>query len=175
MDRKGRANGVTPRSPDLTPLDFFLWGYVKDQGYSQRVNTLYELRGPITAAMANVTEDMLQRVWREVRCMQSYRWSSLWSVSHLTTFPLLCKTLFKLMNKMLQIITPISVFIPKLQVPEISALFLADHLPMRQSALQLRPLPKRVNIPCNSAKSWFTDVRIIGYNLQWWISEHRNK
>ena len=21
----------TPRSPDLTPLDFFLWGYVKDK------------------------------------------------------------------------------------------------------------------------------------------------
>jgi hypothetical protein len=58
------------RSPDLTPLDFYLWGYVKDQGYSQRVNTLYELRGPINAAVANVTEDMLRRVWREVGYVQ---------------------------------------------------------------------------------------------------------
>ena len=23
----------TPRSPDVTPCDFFLWGYVKDQVY----------------------------------------------------------------------------------------------------------------------------------------------
>jgi hypothetical protein len=37
----GTGGPVTwpPRSPDFTPLNFFLWGYVKDQMYSQRVNT----------------------------------------------------------------------------------------------------------------------------------------
>jgi hypothetical protein len=33
-----------PCSPDLTPLDFFLWGCVKDQVYSWRVTTLNELK-----------------------------------------------------------------------------------------------------------------------------------
>ena len=26
-------NNLPPRSPDATPCDFFLWGYVKDQVY----------------------------------------------------------------------------------------------------------------------------------------------
>jgi hypothetical protein len=26
-----------PRSPDITPLDFFLWGYVKDKVYATKV------------------------------------------------------------------------------------------------------------------------------------------
>jgi hypothetical protein len=50
------------RSPDLTHLDFFLWSYVEDQMYSQRCNTLDEPKARITAAIANVTKDMLQRV-----------------------------------------------------------------------------------------------------------------
>jgi hypothetical protein len=53
-----------PRSPDLTPLDFFLWGCTNDQVYSQRANALDELKARITAAIANVTKDMLQRVWQ---------------------------------------------------------------------------------------------------------------
>jgi hypothetical protein len=44
----------------------FSWGYVKCQVFSQRVNTLDELKAWITAAIANVTKDMLQRVWQEV-------------------------------------------------------------------------------------------------------------
>jgi hypothetical protein len=43
-----------PRSPDLTPSDFFLWGCVKDQVYSQRVNTLGEVKAWITAVTENV-------------------------------------------------------------------------------------------------------------------------
>jgi hypothetical protein len=52
------------------PLDFFLWGYVMEQTYRQRVNMLHELKAWITAATANVTKDMLQLVWQEV----DYRW-----------------------------------------------------------------------------------------------------
>jgi hypothetical protein len=33
-----------PCSPDLVPLDFFLWGYVMEQTYRQRVNMLHELK-----------------------------------------------------------------------------------------------------------------------------------
>jgi hypothetical protein len=53
---------------------------MKDQVCSQIVNTLDELKAPITAVIADVTKDMLQRVWQEVnkvRCMHSYRWGSL--------------------------------------------------------------------------------------------------
>ncbi|KAF8778336.1 hypothetical protein HNY73_015067 [Argiope bruennichi] len=36
-----------PRSPDLTPLDFFLWGYLKDKVYAQKHATVVQLRGTI--------------------------------------------------------------------------------------------------------------------------------
>jgi hypothetical protein len=39
---------------------------VKDEVYSQIVNTLDELKVLFTAAIANVIMDMLQRVWQEV-------------------------------------------------------------------------------------------------------------
>ena len=33
-----------PHSPHLTPLDFFLWGYVKDRAFATPVNDIGELR-----------------------------------------------------------------------------------------------------------------------------------
>jgi len=56
-----------PRSPDLTPCDFFLWGYVKGLVYVPPLPTsLEELKQRITAALETVTQDMLQRVWQEL-------------------------------------------------------------------------------------------------------------
>jgi hypothetical protein len=68
----GRGGPIAwpPRSPDLTPLNFSLRGYVKDQVCSQRVYTPDELKAWITAAIVNVTKGMLQRIWQEV----DYRW-----------------------------------------------------------------------------------------------------
>ena len=37
-----------PRSPDLTPFDFFLWGYLKDQVFKTTPTDLGELRTRIT-------------------------------------------------------------------------------------------------------------------------------
>ena len=55
-----------PRSPDLTVCDFFLWGFVKDSVYVPPLpKTLPELRKRINTAIRNVTQDMLERVWRE--------------------------------------------------------------------------------------------------------------
>jgi hypothetical protein len=52
-----------PRSPDLTPCDFFLWRYVKDRVYVPPLPTnLPELRCRIVAAVATITPDMLTRV-----------------------------------------------------------------------------------------------------------------
>ena len=55
-----------PRSPDITPLDFFLWGYVKDRVYATHVPDLNTLRRRITDAVASITQEMLHNVWREV-------------------------------------------------------------------------------------------------------------
>ena len=54
------------RSPDLTLCDFFLWGFVKDNVYVPPLpQTLPELRKRINTSIGNVTENILERVWRE--------------------------------------------------------------------------------------------------------------
>lgn len=53
------------RSPDLTPLDFFLWGYLKDKVYSTPSATLEELQNKILNAFESITPVMLQSVMRE--------------------------------------------------------------------------------------------------------------
>ena len=53
------------RSPDLTPLDFYLWGYVKDWVYSEKIVDLTHLKTRITEAIATVTPAVIQSVWRE--------------------------------------------------------------------------------------------------------------
>lgn len=54
-----------PRSPDLTPLDFFLWGYVKDKVYSSPVADIGELKRRITQVIQS-TQSMLANTWREI-------------------------------------------------------------------------------------------------------------
>ena len=56
-----------PRSPDLTPLDFFMWGYLKQQVYAAPPQTLQDLKRRITDACANVSPSMLQRVQCEIQ------------------------------------------------------------------------------------------------------------
>lgn len=56
-----------PRSLDLTPLDFFLWDYVKDRVFATPVNNILELRTQIRRdTIATVTGDILERTWQEV-------------------------------------------------------------------------------------------------------------
>ena len=49
-----------PRSPDLTPLDFFLWGYVKDHVSATPVNDIGELQ--TRDVIATITGEMLTRI-----------------------------------------------------------------------------------------------------------------
>jgi len=52
-----------PCSPDATPCDFFLWGYVKDKVYVPPPPTsIPELKVQIRTAMETITADMLQTV-----------------------------------------------------------------------------------------------------------------
>jgi len=55
-----------PRSPDITPLDIFLWRYVKDKVFSTPVPDITNLKARITDAFATVTEDMLENTRREL-------------------------------------------------------------------------------------------------------------
>jgi hypothetical protein len=56
-----------PRSPDLIPLDFSVWGYVKDKVFVAPLPvSLEELRARITEAVATVDADMIRRIWDEI-------------------------------------------------------------------------------------------------------------
>jgi len=55
-----------PRSPDITPLDFFSRGYVKDKVFSTPVPDITNLKARITDGFATITEDMLENTWREI-------------------------------------------------------------------------------------------------------------
>ena len=64
----GRGGPISwpPRSPDITPLDFFLWGYVKDRVFATPVQDLHDLRTRILDTIATVPMDMLDRTWHEI-------------------------------------------------------------------------------------------------------------
>ena len=55
-----------PRSPNITPLVFFLWRYVKDRVFSTPVPDITNLKARITDAFATITEDILENTWREI-------------------------------------------------------------------------------------------------------------
>ena len=56
-----------PRSPDITPCDFFLWGFVKDTVFVPPVPAnLQKLHDCITTAVALIDRDMLTCVWNEL-------------------------------------------------------------------------------------------------------------
>ena len=71
IGRSGRNDRVLmpwpPRSPDLTPCDFFLWGFVKQLVYvSPLPEDVDELKTRITDAVATIDNAMLERVWEEL-------------------------------------------------------------------------------------------------------------
>lgn len=51
-----------PRSCDITPLDYFLWGYVKSRVYMNKPNTIEELEANITRVIREIPVEMLERV-----------------------------------------------------------------------------------------------------------------
>ncbi|GFU35287.1 putative transposable element [Trichonephila clavipes] len=50
-----------PRSCDLTPLDYFLWGYVKSLVYADKPQTLEHLENNIRRVMADIRPQMLEK------------------------------------------------------------------------------------------------------------------
>jgi hypothetical protein len=55
-----------PRPPDLTPLHFSLWDYVKNIVYLVKINDLQHLKVSIRDTVATVSPNMLQATWNKV-------------------------------------------------------------------------------------------------------------
>ena len=53
-----------PNSPDLTPPDFFVCGFVKSTVYAKRPQNLTDLRRKIAVAFQQITPEMLRgAIW----------------------------------------------------------------------------------------------------------------
>lgn len=59
----GRRGAIEwpPRSPDLTPLDYFFWGYLKDRVYQTKLTSIDELKQRIQYEIDNMNPDIIQR------------------------------------------------------------------------------------------------------------------
>lgn len=65
-----------PRSPDLNPLDFFFWGFMKQKVHEGSPRSLEEVKTLIEGFVNSIPEDMLQRVTTQFcsrisRCIQA--------------------------------------------------------------------------------------------------------
>ncbi len=58
-----------PRSPDLSPCDFFLWGYLKGKVFTSPPDSIHQLRDRIVQAVDNLRQDqdLIRRAVRDMR------------------------------------------------------------------------------------------------------------
>ena len=74
LDRKipnrwmGRGKPISrpARSPDLKPCDYFSWGYIKNLVYSQRPDTISELKTKNRQAVQSINGDILRNVYKNM-------------------------------------------------------------------------------------------------------------
>ena len=55
------------RSPDMKPLDFCIWGVLKEKVFKPRPTTVEELKDRIRLEVANLDKSMLKRSCQDVR------------------------------------------------------------------------------------------------------------
>jgi len=61
------SKGLWPtRSPDLTPPDYFLWGYLKGRVYRNKPRTTDTLKANTTEEIQAVTADVLARTFQNM-------------------------------------------------------------------------------------------------------------
>jgi len=61
-----------PQLPDLTPPDYFLWGYLNGRVYQNKTRTIDALKANITEEIQAVTADVLARTFQNIpRWVQS--------------------------------------------------------------------------------------------------------
>lgn len=61
ISRRGDVNWP-PRSCDLTPLDFFLWGFLKEKVYVNNPETIQQLRDNIITAIVEISPQLCEKV-----------------------------------------------------------------------------------------------------------------
>lgn len=59
--------GWPAHSPDLSPCDYFLWGYLKNKVYKYRPGTIEELKDAICQKVAEIPPEMTLRVMENFR------------------------------------------------------------------------------------------------------------
>ncbi len=70
----GRGGSISwaPRSPDMTPLDFFLWGYIKNNVYKNNIKDLDDLKIKITQEIRSIKKETLKNVFSEIEKRLSF-------------------------------------------------------------------------------------------------------
>ena len=63
---KGSEFEWAPRSPDLTPMDFFLWGYIKEKVYVTSPTSPQDLKQRIRDTIEQITPEVLDNVKLEI-------------------------------------------------------------------------------------------------------------
>lgn len=53
-----------PRSPDLTPMDFFLWGYIKNEVYKNTYHNIEALQFSVRNALYSINRMQFQNTTR---------------------------------------------------------------------------------------------------------------
>ena len=66
ISRRGDVNWP-PRSCDLTPLDFFLWGYLKEKVYANNPETIDDLKLNIIDAIQGIEVNLCKNVTENFR------------------------------------------------------------------------------------------------------------
>jgi len=70
-----RSTSWPSRFPDLTPLDFFVFSFVKDEVYVPPMSiTLNNLKDRMRTAIANIDQPLLQNVLRKVEYRLDVCW-----------------------------------------------------------------------------------------------------
>jgi DDE superfamily endonuclease/Helix-turn-helix domain (DUF4817) len=64
----GRGGSIrwAPRSPDLTPLDFYLWGHLKNKIYKSEIKNIDDLKTRITEEIKSVSTETLNSVFLNI-------------------------------------------------------------------------------------------------------------
>ena len=63
---RGGLISWAPRSLDLSPLDFFLWGYIRTNIYKTRIKDFNDLKTRITEEIQSIEKKTLHNVFVEI-------------------------------------------------------------------------------------------------------------
>ena len=54
------------RSPDITPMDYFVWGFIKSKVYTRNYQNLEDLKTAITSAFQLITDEMISNTLKNL-------------------------------------------------------------------------------------------------------------